>query len=501
MMRIEQKSQIISVNDVVTEIVDIWVKCKIPTKRKDSIKRSINKYYDSYRNVMKNVNCQSESQVEKEKTFQSTLSYLFDIADVNALNVIDDGQKEFLICNRQDIGNKKQLIDIGKKIGYGTSGRNLTPIKLQDEVQESISSSSGIVSVSGLSNETDLIVSASSTESDTDFEVPIKKAKVICSSECDVRRKEKQRVVTTEVAAALDRCGVSDRQAVYILSAVAHALGHDLDQLKLSRSSISRDRKASRQEIKNTLFEAFGTDSVLTIHWDGVRLPDTTGDSSNTQNVERLAIVASGMKNSNILRIPKLQSGMGREQAEAIYEALEYWDVKSRIVAMGFDTTASNTGLERGAAFLLAKILGRPLLFTACRHHISELLLGAAFTVTLEPTTKGPEIPLFKRFYNEWPNVNKSNFANGMCDDEVKNYFPDEIKDDIIKFVRNLLENHIKLQRHDYSELLKLVLIFFGEPCSTKFAKPGAISRARWMAKAIYCLKIYLFRNEFSLTG
>lgn len=34
-----------------------------------------------------------------------------------------------------------------------------------------------------------------------------------------------------------------------------------------------------------------------------------------------------------------------------------------------------------------------------------------------------------------------------------------------------------------------------------KFSKPGAYHRARWMAKAIYCLKIYMSRSVFSLTA
>lgn len=32
------------------------------------------------------------------------------------------------------------------------------------------------------------------------------------------------------------------------------------------------------------------------------------------------------------------------------------------------------------------------------------------------------------------------------------------------------------------------------------FKYPGAVHHARWMAKAIYCLKIFIFRNEFVLT-
>lgn len=37
-------------------------------------------------------------------------------------------------------------------------------------------------------------------------------------------------------------------------------------------------------------------------------------------------------------------------------------------------------------------------------------------------------------------------------------------------------------------------------PNGIHFKKPGAIHHGRWMAKAIYSLKIYLFREQFRLT-
>lgn len=56
--------------------------------------------------------------------------------------------------------------------------------------------------------------------------------------------------------------------------------------------------------------------------------------------------------------------------------------------------------------------------------------------------------------------------------------------------------------RADYAELLNLTIIFLGgtPKNGVKFRVPGAFHHARWMSKAIYALKIYLFRNEFSLS-
>lgn len=55
--------------------------------------------------------------------------------------------------------------------------------------------------------------------------------------------------------------------------------------------------------------------------------------------------------------------------------------------------------------------------------------------------------------------------------------------------------------RDDYRELLQLSLIFLGDTTTNFiFKRPGAVHHARWMAKAIYSLKIFLFRTEFHLT-
>jgi len=57
--------------------------------------------------------------------------------------------------------------------------------------------------------------------------------------------------------------------------------------------------------------------------------------------------------------------------------------------------------------------------------------------------------------------------------------------------------------RGDYLELLHLSWTFLGGvPGScVKFRAPGAMHHARWMAKAIYSLKVYMFQDQFVLTA
>ena len=57
-------------------------------------------------------------------------------------------------------------------------------------------------------------------------------------------------------------------------------------------------------------------------------------------------------------------------------------------------------------------------------------------------------------------------------------------------------------QRDDYRELLELAVVFLGggPVKGISFKSPAGIHRARWMAKAIYSLKVWMFRSQFILT-
>ena len=67
------------------------------------------------------------------------------------------------------------------------------------------------------------------------------------------------------------------------------------------------------------------------------------------------------------------------------------------------------------------------------------------------------------------------------------------------------------IPREDYREVAELCLLVLDSTILTGgdkgtdrqycFRVPGAYHMARWMAKVIYCFKIYLFRNEFKLTA
>lgn len=63
----------------------------------------------------------------------------------------------------------------------------------------------------------------------------------------------------------------------------------------------------------------------------------------------------------------------------AIWSALEDWGLLGYVVAFCFDTTSSNTGVVNGACTLLDQKFSDKKLMLACRHHVYEIFLSAAF--------------------------------------------------------------------------------------------------------------------------
>jgi hypothetical protein len=168
------------------------------------------------------------------------------------------------------------------------------------------------------------------------------------------------------------------------------------------------------------------------------------------------------------------------------------------INGMCFDTTSSNTGIHEGACTHLENKIKKELYYFACRHHIHELLVSAAFN-TLFEVSSGPNIKLFQRLKSSWNSIDQERYESAIVDKKICNIII-PIKVSTEKFIKEQLQkNHA---REDYIELLQLSLLFLGENLEKKikFRSPGAVHRARWLAKLIYCLKMYLFREQLKLT-
>lgn len=128
-------------------------------------------------------------------------------------------------------------------------------------------------------------------------------------------------------------------------------------------------------------------------------------------------------------------------------------------------------------------------------------MLSSVFSVVFG-STGGPEPGLFKRFQKSWQFIDKSKFEPANDSDFVD--VPGSLRQEMMSYLRNAMQS--PTPREDYRELLKLCYIFLGgtsgeQSQEVSFRCPGAMHNARWMAKAIYSIKMFLFKGQLTLTA
>ncbi|GBO00733.1 hypothetical protein AVEN_263610-1 [Araneus ventricosus] len=81
--------------------------------------------------------------------------------------------------------------------------------------------------------------------------------------------------MTPKLVAALDRCQLSMGDSVFKLEAIIDALGCNIDEFPISKSSIQRIRTEKRKERAENIKIDFQNEvpDVVTLHWDGKLLP------------------------------------------------------------------------------------------------------------------------------------------------------------------------------------------------------------------------------------
>lgn len=87
---------------VVREVGCIWEKARIPTAEERNVITKLEKKLEQYRSIQRGKSRRSAPQIKKEEEFQENLADVFDIAHVDALQLIKVPEdREFLIAQRQ----------------------------------------------------------------------------------------------------------------------------------------------------------------------------------------------------------------------------------------------------------------------------------------------------------------------------------------------------------------------------------------------------------------
>ena len=110
------------------------------------------------------------------------------------------------------------------------------------------------------------------------------------------------------LTSALDRTKVSSRNAIFVLSEAAAALGHDVVSLTINTNSTHRARAKLWLYTASKLRHEFSASIPLTGHWDGKLMADLSGK----EHVDRLPVFISGARVEHLLEVPKFSRGTGK---------------------------------------------------------------------------------------------------------------------------------------------------------------------------------------------
>ena len=171
--------------------------------------------------------------------------------------------------------------------------------------------------------------------------------------------------------------------------------GGNLKDVTLSKTCAKRHRKSELEireaDIKEELLD--NLPRCLGLHWDGKIIK-----YSLLTEEDRLCIKVSfpgSERSDQFLAAPLINPPDGKTMALTIVKTLDNWDIQiDNIIAMCWDTTASNTGVHKGSATLFEKYIKKAILWLGCRHHIGEVPIRHV-NIRVRGPTKGPTDPMF----------------------------------------------------------------------------------------------------------
>ena len=431
--------------------IEIWKRAHIPNQRIDSCIRKLSKLHEQYLALKKNRKRANERDKMKEEMLKADLEGLFDIATKDAMMAIkEEEDKEFLRMQREDVfsysmGSADQITAAKENRKRQREEKAIMKKIRYDEREQKITRAAATAELSSTS---------SSQESSNDEYQPPASMSVDVDTIFSQGKRSKNVFQDPRLVGALDRVNLPDRGAVFVAGAVAQALGHNISNFTMSRSSVRRSRRTGREALATNEKDK-SLNGPFLLHWDGKLLPDIDGSKAT---VDRIAVLVTGNGDEKLLGIPKIERGTGEAQAKACLDTLEKWGISQQVQGLVFDTTASNTGLHKGTCIKIEKAFGRQLIWIACRHHIMEVVLSDVFSCVFGPTAS-PHTSIFKRFQKKWPSINQDSYD--AATDEL---FCDPITRKLRLEMLEYLPHALKKQqpRDDYKEFLYLSLIFLG---------------------------------------
>ena len=319
------------------------------------------------------------------------------------------------------------------------------------------------------------------------------------------------------------RMKLSVRQSLVCASDMIRVGKGKVSNFAISKTTFQRQRKAGEAELAAKLMSMFLNNpnlKYIVVHWDGKKVKYMDGKIEE-RIVLILQVVNSGMP-PQFVGAPMVATASGKNMKDVIVQYLSKYGLADesltgiKVIGMGFDTTASNTGHLNGAAALLENELKKALIWFGCRHHVAELHIGWADDAVRAQAAPGGADTMFKKFANYFDVLDLNNLsmwegneADQPAGATCVTWFTHQAI--VVKEFAQELNESEEWIREDYQELNELLIIYFGgtvrrsggnrDPYDHAWTmkRPGAVSHARFIAKAIYLIKINMTSHQLPM--
>lgn len=391
------------VNDIVTYVAEqvekIWKKASIPTCHHYRIIARVKDYYQKYLTRLKPLKGRkgTESYEELLDQFKRNAMKLFDISSCKCVDFskcqcekgkkVPKREQEFLTDQRS---TRKMIIGtVDETVTKKITARE---VRIQNEKQR-LSAQASQATVDPLfdyfENETD-------SENDSGGKpLPQKKTDVSTNNETK-QASHQMRLKIPTVARECDRRGISDRAGAAICSAVLQDLGiidNDDSSSVVDRSKIRREREKIRRQLSKQ--DSSPLELGVGLYFDGKKdltcVMEKRGNKMYSTRVKEEHIVILTEPGSTYIGHVTPTTGKAVDIAESITSYLSSSSVDhEKVIAIGCDGTAVNTGAKGGIIRLLEQHFQRPLQWFICLLHANELPLRYLLT-NLDGVTHGPK--------------------------------------------------------------------------------------------------------------
>jgi len=198
---------------------------------------------------------------------------------------------------------------------------------------------------------------------------------------------------------------ISPAQQSALTQAIIEESEGDAGKVAVSYATADRSRRMVNEGIASEVRKSWVPPRYASLHWDSkLMMSQETHDLQ-----ERLVVAVGDNANVKILGVPAYQPGTDQRSGDIIshvtMQLLQSWNCAHSIINMTFDTTASNTGHVSAACVALQQGIGRALLWSACRHHVGEVILTHVFNDLHIEASKSPEVTVFSRFKKHFQSV------------------------------------------------------------------------------------------------